>query len=103
MFASPSSNGPRVGHSKVTVMPSRKKTQESIEEEEMLLQMKKIKEDARRRTAFQAQKKQAEFRAKILGEDVLEEEKKRREVDFEILIREGEEIRRLEEEAKERR
>ncbi|GMH78758.1 hypothetical protein TL16_g07923 [Triparma laevis f. inornata] len=103
VFASPSSNGPRVGHSKVTVMPSRKKTQESIEEEEMLLQMKKIKEDARRRTAFQAQQKQAEFRAKILGEDVLEEEKKRREVDFEILIREGEEIRRLEEEAKERR
>jgi len=103
LLESPTSNGPRVGHGKVTVMPSRKKSQESVEEEEMLLQMKKLKADARRRTAFQAQQKQAEFRAKMMSDDLLDEENKRREVDFEILIREGEEMKRMEEEAAERR
>eukprot|EP00518_Triparma_eleuthera_P015700 CAMPEP_0197555330 /NCGR_PEP_ID=MMETSP1320-20131121/13104_1 /TAXON_ID=91990 /ORGANISM="Bolidomonas sp., Strain RCC2347" /LENGTH=1008 /DNA_ID=CAMNT_0043116337 /DNA_START=42 /DNA_END=3065 /DNA_ORIENTATION=- len=98
----PTSTGPRHGNAKVTVLPS-KKTQESMEEEEMLKQMVKVKEDARRRTIFQARQKEAELKAKMQADEVLEEYQKRREVDFEILIREGEEIKRLEEEAAERK
>ena len=69
----------------------------------MLKQMVKIKEDARRRTLFQAKQKEAEIKAKMQADEVLEEYQKRRDVDFEILIREGEEMKRLEEEAAEKK
>ena len=69
----------------------------------MLRQMVKVKEDARRRTVFQARQKEAEMKARMQAGEVLEEYQKRREVDFEILIREGEEMKRLEEEAAERK
>jgi hypothetical protein len=92
---------PKPKKSKVRVVTS-KRTQESIEEEEMIRTMQKMKEDSRRRAHFQNQERIAQERAENEGEENYENYNKGLQTDFEILIREGAEELRKEKEAAER-